>query len=73
MPPKPVAEAPALYVVVESFIADVDGAPVLYQKGEVIHPDDPLVKRVPGNFRAFDFPHPVRRARALAAPEIRAD
>jgi hypothetical protein len=66
---------PELYVVVEAFITDENGAPVAYRQGEVVHPDDPYLKLNPERFKAFVFPHPVKRARALnlSTPEVRAD
>jgi len=73
--PKPALE-PVLYVVVEPFITEENGAPVAYQRGEVIHPDDPFLKLSPERFRPFVFPHPVKRSRmtvTLNAPELRAE
>ena len=61
--------APVLYVVRESFLG-TDGT--IYAKGQVIDPDDPHVKLMPERFGPFEFPHPVRRARSIATPEIRA-
>jgi hypothetical protein len=71
---KALVEPPALYVVLEPFVAEENGVMVAYRRGEVIHPDDPHVKSMPSRFGPFEFPHPVRRRGvALAAPEIRAD
>lgn len=55
-------ETPALYVVLDSFVVEVDGEPVAYRQGELVHPDDPLLKRNPAAFKPFEFPHPVKRA-----------
>lgn len=54
-------EPVAAYEVLDSFVVDVDGVPVLYRKGEPVHPDDPMVKKHPGNFRPLAFPHPVKQ------------
>jgi hypothetical protein len=76
-------EAPALYVVLEPFMAEGFD---LYAEGQVIHPDDPHIKLMPSRFGPFAFPHPVKRhgfaekmAEAKAAkafgittPEVRA-
>jgi len=65
----PPVETPALYVVRESFLG-MDGT--VYAKGQVIHPDDPHIKQMPGRFAPFEFPHPVvRRARAIVPTEVR--
>jgi hypothetical protein len=65
-------EPPALYVVLESFTTDIDGVPTAYRKGEPIHPDDPLLRRMPSAFGPLAFPHPVKRA-TMTPPEVRAD
>jgi len=72
MPPK-ATTSPAAYIVLESFVADVDGAPVVYRKGELVHPDDPYLALTPDRFGPLVFPHPVKRGRALGSPEVRAD
>ena len=62
-------EPPALYVVLESFLAE---DMTTYRKGEVIHPDDPHIKLMPERFGTFEFPHPVRRrSTTLGTPEVR--
>jgi hypothetical protein len=65
-------EAPAAYVVLESFTTEIDGVPVAYRKGEPVDPADPLIRRLPKAFGPLVFPHPVKRA-VLHAPEVRAD
>jgi hypothetical protein len=78
------AESPALYVVLESFVGQLDGVDVTYRKGEPIHPDDPGLRKWPKAFGPFAFPHPVRSgfaermaeakaAKALTTPELRAE
>jgi hypothetical protein len=59
----------ALYIVRESFLGS-DGT--IYAKGQVIHPDDLHIKLMPERFAPFEFPHPVRRGRAITTPEVRA-
>ena len=66
-------ETPALYVVLDSFVVEIDGEPVAYRKGEAVHPDDPILKKNPAAFGPFVFAHPVKRAeprieQATAAP-----
>lgn len=62
-------EPPALYVVLESFLAE---DLTTYRKGEVVHPDDPHIKLMPERFGAFEFPHPVaKRGTAITSPEVR--
>jgi len=67
-------ETPALYVVLDSFVTEVDGEPVTYRKGEAVHPDDPILKKNPTAFGPFAFVHPVKRKaeprveQATAAP-----
>ena len=58
------AETPELYVVAEAFVTEVDGAPVVYAKGELVHPADPFLAAMPERFRPFTFPH---QPRVLAA------
>lgn len=72
MPPKAV-EPPALFVVIEPFIVDENGAPGMYALGEVVPADDPYVKLLPGRFRPYEFPHRRARSAALLTPEVRAD
>ena len=68
------AEAPALFVVVESFVAPGDyGMLTQYLKGEVIEAGHPMLKVTPASFRPYAFPHPLKRRTVLAAPEVRAD
>ena len=62
-----------LYVVQESFVVDVAGVPTAYRKGEVVDPDDPIIKSHAKSLVPFEFPHPVKRAapvveQATAAP-----
>lgn len=65
-------EAPAILIVRDSFVVDVDGVPTAYRKGEPVDPADPVLKRLPeAHFEPLTFPHPVRRAR-MGAPEVRA-
>lgn len=59
----------ALYVVQDSFVVEIDGEPVAYRKGELVHPDDPILKRSPAAFKPFEFPHPVKRQ---ASPRVEA-
>lgn len=61
--------AQTLYVVIDSFVASDEGIPVVYRAGEVVEADDPHFKLMPERFRAFEFPHPVKR-RALRIPEV---
>ena len=67
-------EPVAAYEVLDTFVVEVDGVPVVYRKGEPILPDDEMLKKHPSNFRPLVFPHPVKqRARpaveaATAAP-----
>jgi len=66
-------EAPALFVVTESFVAPGDnGLLVEYLKGEVVEAGHPMLKVIPRSFRPYAFPHPIKR-RALSAPEVRAE
>jgi hypothetical protein len=78
------AETPALYVVLASFVGEIDGEPVMYRKDEAIHPDDPALRKWPKAFGPFQFAHPVRAgfaermaeakaAKALTTPELRAE
>lgn len=69
------ADTPALFVVVESFVAPGDnGLLTQYLKGEVVEAGHPMLKVTPGSFRPYAFPHPVkRRAVMVSAPEVRAD
>ena len=66
------SDPPAIFVVLDSFAGDLDGEPVVYRKGEAIHPDDPALKKWPASFGPFVFPHPVKREtrveQATAAP-----
>lgn len=65
-------ETPAVQVVTESFVIEVDGAPVVYLKGEPVEADDPIVRKHPGHFGPLVFPHPVRRrGQAISTPEMR--
>jgi hypothetical protein len=70
---EPPSEAPVVRVVLESFVVEIDGTPVLYAKGEAVHPDDPYLKRWPDKFGPIVFPHPVRRRGILSTPEVRAE
>lgn len=38
------------FTVTESFIGNLDGIEVEYQKGEVVGADDPAVKKMPSHF-----------------------
>jgi hypothetical protein len=64
-------ETPGAYQVLESFVIEVDGAPVVYAKGEPVHPDDPIVKKYPKQFGPLAFPHPPYSTRRRA--EVRAE
>jgi hypothetical protein len=55
--------------VVESFTTLVKGAEVHYRKGELVHPDDPVLSRSPELFRPLVYPH--GRRGTLSTPEIR--
>lgn len=67
-------EAPALYVVLESFVIDVAGVPTAYRKGEPVHPDDPVIKSHRQLVGPFAFPHPVHGRRGtLTRPDLRAE
>jgi hypothetical protein len=67
-------EQPTVQVVTESFVIEVDGAPVAYLKGEPVEADDPILRRHPHHFGPLVFPHPVRRrAHIISAPEVRAE
>jgi len=57
-------ETPALYVVLDSFVTE---SGVLYRKGEVVHPDDPMIEQHKAAFGPFVFPHPVKR---VAEPKV---
>lgn len=60
----------AYYTVSESFIGALDGDEVEYQKGEVVGPDDPGLRKWPHNFIPLVV-RPHRRGeieRATAAP-----
>lgn len=70
MATKPMTSETGLFVVRVSFMGP-DGIP--YRVGEVVHPDDPAVQAMPERFRPFEFPHPVKRGRSLATPDIRAE
>lgn len=54
-----------LYVVAESFTLEVGGTPVAYRKGEIVDPDDPIVRTHRALLEPFRYPHPVRRAAAV--------
>jgi hypothetical protein len=67
-------ETPAVQVVTESFVIEVDGAPVAYLRGEPVEADDPVLRKHPTHFGPLVFPHPIRRrTHALGAPEVRAE
>lgn len=62
----------AIYVVRQPFVADVDGVPVAYRKGEPVEPGDPVLTQLgEAHFEPITFPHPIRRAR-MRAPGVRA-
>jgi hypothetical protein len=67
-------EPPAPFVVLDSFVGQLDGVDVTYFQGEPVHPDDPAVRRWPHLFGPLVYPHPVKRAseprieQATAAP-----
>ena len=65
-------DPPAVYMVLDSFVVEIDGVPVSYRKGEPIHPEDRALRKWPKLFGPLVFPHPVRRAVSLAQPELRA-
>jgi hypothetical protein len=69
------AEPPAVQVVRETFVIVVDGAPVVYAKGEVIEADDPILKTLPDKFGNVVYAHPIKRRaiRTAATTEVRAD
>lgn len=54
-------EPVAVYEVLDSFVVEIDGVPVVYAKGEPVHPDDPVLAKHPGHFRPLVFPHPVKQ------------
>lgn len=70
---KAAAEPPAVLVVRDAFLIDVDGMPVAYRKGEPVDPEDPVVKSHAHLLQPIVFPHPVRRATILSTPEVRAE
>jgi hypothetical protein len=69
---KAVTDPPAGYVVLESFVVMVGGAPVVYAKGSTVEPGHPALKLYPAKFGPLTFsiqaPH-----RASVKPEVRAD
>lgn len=78
MPPK-ATEQPTVFVVVEAFVADIEGVPTVFTRGEPIEPDHLAVKRWPEHFAPLEFVHKVKRAAVpveapavLAKPEVRA-
>lgn len=42
---------PAFYQVAESFVGNLDGAELEYQKGEVVDGEDAALKKWPGHFK----------------------
>lgn len=69
-------EPPAPQIVRESFVIVVDGAPIAYMKGDLIEPDDPVIKTWPDKFGPLVYAHPIKRRAvrvALGTPEVRAD
>jgi hypothetical protein len=70
---KAAAKAGTPVEVTESFSTLVKGDEIHYRKGELIHPDDPVLSRSPELFRPVVYPHPIRRrGGVLQAPEVRA-
>lgn len=66
-------EPPTTQVVLSSFVVLSGVAPVVYEKGELIEADDPILKRWPDKFGPVVYAHPVKRRVVLATPEVRAD
>jgi hypothetical protein len=66
-------DAPTIHQVVASFTTEVEGESVTYAAGELVHPDDPLLSKLPHHFRPVEFPHPVRPPKAKAATKAKAD
>jgi hypothetical protein len=68
------AVEPTAYVVRIAFAAFVDGKPTIYAEGEVVDPNDPLLKTMPDKFAPLVYPHPIKRTappaveQATAAP-----
>ena len=48
---------PGLFQVKNTFTTVHKGLEVTYLAGEVVHPDDPLLKKMPEHFGALEFPH----------------
>lgn len=42
-----------LYIVIESFVGQLNGVEVEYHKGEVVNADDPAVKKMALHFEPF--------------------
>ena len=57
-PEAPVATpaAPTLHVVTEAFVTLVDGAVVVYRKGQLVRAGDPHLRATPGRFAPFAIP-----------------
>jgi hypothetical protein len=51
-----------------TFMALHKGVEVRYREGEIIHPDDPLLKRFPEHFGKLEFPHDPVKLNALPEP-----
>lgn len=49
-------------VVKESFTVEVKGTPVTYRKGELVDPDDPIIRTHQASLAVFEYPHPARRS-----------
>lgn len=65
MAAKKAATVVDILIVRESFVVEVDGEPVAYRTGEPVHPDDPVLKKLPeSHFEPLVFPHTPQ-------PEIR--
>ena len=62
-----------VYVVLESFGTEINGAPFTYAKGETIDADHPHVKRWPKFFGPLVVMHRTPARTRLSPPEVRAD
>jgi hypothetical protein len=64
-------EPPALYVVLDSFVIQLDGAAVTFRKGDTVEAGHPVLKVRPDAFRSFVATHRAASPRieqATAAP-----
>ena len=62
-----------LFQVQHTFVTMHEGVELTYLEGEVIHPDDPMLKKMPEHFRPLEFPHDPAAFKAAEPREATAD